>query len=223
MLKIMIGILIFVNANAFTTDQKQRIRTVYNIAKTIKFDNGFSFENTVSAIYIRESSAGAVIVGDKYHDKFYYKHYDTTIYIDKNKCFKSNNKLWYMYKGKYKKRIYIKKGVLKPIYQSSLGGFQIKMSTARLVIRKFKLKQYYYLLTNDVALVNRLMLDIRFGVNIATRYLWMGYTEAKKRNMWNPYFKCISRYNGGWFNTTYYKKVMVDMKKLKVLVKHNFK
>ncbi|RDX33582.1 hypothetical protein DZA31_00425 [Arcobacter sp. HD9-500m-PIT-SAG02] len=108
-----------------------------------------------------------------------------------------------------------KNGDLKPLEEMSLGAFQIKIGTARDVIMKNDLFKYKYLLNDNLKLVNRLLTDPKFGAIITGYYFVNNYNEALKRNMWNPYFRAVSRHNGGWTNNKYYKVFLKDIDKIK--------
>lgn len=54
------------NLLGFTHSQLSLLQQVYTEAKKYKSHNGFSFEKTVCAIYLTESSAGIRVVGDQY-------------------------------------------------------------------------------------------------------------------------------------------------------------
>lgn len=221
MLKIIVTVsLMFSVLIANVSDsQVSRISKVYEIGKTIKANDGMTFEYALSSIYLQESSAGIRIVGDKYMDKFYYKHHGKKFFVSRKDVYiDKNNIMKYLYKNLYVKKIYKLTGQLKPLRESSLGGFQIKLSTAKYIIKKRKMKEYYNLLKNDVKLINLLLINYKFSAKIALNYLIMTYNEASNRKMWNPYFKSISRYNGGWNNKAYYGKVMNRMKTIKTLV-----
>ena len=58
----------------------------------------------------------------------------------------------------------------------------------------------------DDLLLNKLLRDHKFSAIISIHYLIMNYEEAQKRK--KPLvFSAISKYNGGWNNTTYFNKV----------------
>ena len=103
-----------------------------------------------------------------------------------------------------------KNGKLKPLLKSSIGIMQIKVSTARETIRKtpFLKKHFSNLLTDDKRIINMLLTSSEFSSLIASHYLVRCYEEAKRKGYSNPYFRAISRYNGGWNNQTYYSKIM---------------
>ena len=109
----------------------------------------------------------------------------------------------------------LKNGNFKPIEEMSLGAFQIRLGTAKDVIRNNNLYEYNYLLKSDAKLVNRLLTDVEFSAKISAHYFIKNYNEALRRNMWNPYFRAVSRHNGGWTNNRYYKHFLKDINKVK--------
>jgi len=114
-----------------------------------------------------------------------------------------------------------KNGKLKSLYDSSLGAFQIKLSTAKFIIRKtpILMHRFHRLLKNDKVLVNLLLTEPRFSAEIAGHYLRLMYNEAKHKKLSNPYFRTISKYNGSWNNVKYYKRVKSKMKWMKTYYK----
>ena len=81
-----------------------------------------------------------------------------------------------------------------------------------LKINKEKMKPYMKYYRKDLELAQLLLSDLKFNVTIGTLYLITNYDYALKHHLWNPYFKTISRYNGGWRNKIYYKRVMKNMR-----------
>lgn len=108
-----------------------------------------------------------------------------------------------------------KNGDFKPLTQMSLGAFQIRVGTAKDVIRNNHLNEYYNLLDDDLKLVNKLLTDPEFGARITGYYFIKNYNEALRRKMWNPYFRAVSRHNGGWTNNKYYRMFLKDINKIK--------
>ncbi len=106
---------------------------------------------------------------------------------------------------------YNKDGAPVPFELMSFGAFQFKVATAKEVIVTNKLKQYFWLLSNEKRLINKLITDPLFGGSLAGYHFVNNYNEALKRNMWNPYFRAISRHNGIWTNPNYYKEVMKNL------------
>lgn len=114
-----------------------------------------------------------------------------------------------MYGDKYKD------GTEKPVVKMSLGVFQVKVDTAKYIIRKDNLKHHFWLLKKDSFIASKLLSDLEFNTEMAARYFIINYNTALKRGYWSPLLKAISRHNGGWNNITYYRKVMRNMRKLK--------
>lgn len=94
----------------------------------------------------------------------------------------------------------------KVLHEFSLGAFQIKVQTAKRVIKHFK-KTEYYNLTND-EFVKLLLENNEFGALIAVHYLILNYNYAKSKGYNNPYRYAVSRYNGGANNITYINKIL---------------
>lgn len=59
--------------DAMTPKQLQVLQTVRDVAKTIPDKNGNTYENTLSAICLTESSAGKNVIGDFRHKKSFTK------------------------------------------------------------------------------------------------------------------------------------------------------
>ena len=89
------------STNLFAIDldegQLERITKVYKVSKLFKAKDGTTFEQAMSGIYLRESSAGIYNIGDKYEDKYYYKHTTngktSEIFIDKYNVIPINNSM----------------------------------------------------------------------------------------------------------------------------------
>ena len=90
------------------------------------------------------------------------------------------------------------------IFNASLGIMQVRLQTARFIADKLNLREIQEM--SDVKLVNRLLGDDRFNVEVAVQFLvWLNdYTK--------DYFRTVSRYNGGNNNHPYYQRVMANMK-----------
>jgi hypothetical protein len=177
-MKYLMTLLLTLQLHALSDNQSKNLRTAFKLGKQIHASNGFTFEKTLCAIMLQESSAGIQIIGDKY-----------------------------------------KNGRLKNLYHSSLGVFQIKLSTARYVIKKSKYlrKHFVHLLKDDKMLVNLLLTSTEFSTIVAANYLIMNYEIALKRGYENPYHSAISRYNGGWINSTYKSNIFERMEYIKKL------
>jgi len=90
------------------------------------------------------------------------------------------------------------------IFQASLGVMQVRLETARFVAQKLDLQEIKAM--SDVKLVNKLLGDDRFNIEVAVQFLvWLSdYTK-------HDYFRTVSRYNGGNVNHPYYGRVMRNM------------
>ncbi len=108
-------------------------------------------------------------------------------------------------------------GEFKPLKEMSLGPFQMRVLTAKEIIKKKKLKKYYKYLDNDTALINKLITDAIFGAKLSAYYFIDNYNSALRRGMSRPYYRAISRHNGGWNNKPYYKAVMKDLRSIRKL------
>jgi hypothetical protein len=153
---------------ALSSEQAHKLQVAYYIGTLVKTSDGFSFEKTLCAIMLQESSAGEELIGDKYAD-----------------------------------------GKLKSLYDSSIGVFQIKLSTVKFIIKSddYMNKNFKHLLKNDKKLINMLLTSTSFSTLVAATYLKMNYEVALRRGYRNPWHSAISRYNGGWRNTTYKNKI----------------
>ncbi|NQU32897.1 MAG: transglycosylase SLT domain-containing protein [Bacteroidetes bacterium] len=97
---------------------------------------------------------------------------------------------------------------------TSFGPFQIKLSTARRIIRHFKMKFFYSLLKNKKKLKSKLLFDPWFSARIAARYIKMNYSYGLRTDHWDPWVLTVSRYNGGNFNQKYLDKIVQKIKDL---------
>jgi len=91
------------------------------------------------------------------------------------------------------------------IFKASLGVMQVRLQTARFIAEKLGLEDIKKM--SDVKLVNKLLSDDRFNVEVAVQFLvWLSdYTN-------HNFFRTVSRYNGGNVNHPYYGRVMRNMK-----------
>lgn len=188
------------------------------MAKTVGEENcieDMCFTKTLQAIAWQESSFGKHTIGDAKGTTYYYKHMGNEVVINKSETYVSNGVRYFDFipvKKVYVKKVYSRVG-WKPLSQSSLGAFQIQIPTAKRVIEKMKLERYYGYLSNEQALVDALLKDVRFGATIAVNYLIMNYTWAKGKYK-SPWKLAVSRYNGGNKNTTYIGAIVKKIRKL---------
>lgn len=168
MKRILITFLLLVNvAHALSEDQIQNLQVAYSMGKLVKAKDGVTFEKTMAAIMMVESSAGVNIIGD-----------------DRNKD-----------------------GSKKPLIKSSLGPMQMKISTVRFISKITPSLQWVNTLNNKTITI-QILNNPRLACLLAGYYIQMNYNNALTRKMSNPYFRTVSRYNGGWHNKTYYNKVI---------------
>lgn len=173
------------------------------------------FRRYLYGIFPRESSYGLYSYSDTEEDKFYYLHKKSEVYISRDDYekakFYKGKKVKYIsvkYWGKtFKKKIRIKKGVLKPIVEASIGPLMIRVGTARYIIKKKKIKKWYYLLNNDKEIVNKLLNDTKFSIYLTLYYMDMNYKIAVKRKYTKPLERTVGRHNGTWHNFKYAREV----------------
>lgn len=192
---------------------------VRHIAKEVGSKNcvqGFCFTEILQAIAWQESSYGRNLIGDSTGITYYFKHNDAHHNVNKKNTFITDGIRYTTYQpleNKYKKRVYTKTK-WKSLSDSSIGAFQIKLSTAQDVIERMKLKEYYFLLSNEQLLVSKLFTDTTFGATIAVNFLKMHYIKAQAQDHFNPSIRAISRYNGGNENTVYINLILTKVAKL---------
>ena len=110
-------------------------------------------------------------------------------------------------------------GELVGLYKSSLGVCQVRLMTAKEVIKKDKFmnKQFSHLLIdNDNMIIKMLLSSPDFNILIASTYIKMNYNRSLHKGV-KPLFGTISLYNGGWHNEIYYGRVMKRMKHIEKL------
>lgn len=210
----MFSIFTFVN-NIYAKDlilskSQEQIKQVAHDVGAKNCIDGFCFNKILQAIAWQESSYCNNIIGDSEGVMYYYKHNSEVVNINETDIFvKDGVKYTYYqpYENKYIKKVYSRNG-WKPLVESSLGPFQIKVTTAMEVITKMELKKYYPLLSNEKLLVSKLLSDEKFGALVAVSFLKMHYIRAKNDGVHNPLLRAISRYNGGNYNTVYINHIM---------------
>lgn len=196
--------------------QQKEVQRIAKAVGNINCIDGFCFTEILQAIAWQESSYGNNLVGDSKNTVYYFKHRDAILEVQKENIFIEDGLRYTMYKpikNEYRKRVYTKTK-WKPLSDSSIGAFQIKLSTAQEVIERMKLKQYYYLLSNEQLLVSKLLTDTNFSATIAVNFLKMQYISALANGHVNPSHRAISRYNGGNENTTYINIILKKVKEL---------
>jgi len=232
--------IIFFFSSLFGLDDTQVgiIKEVYNTCKQYKASDGFSFENTCAAIVLKESSAGEHLIGDqgKYPEILANSslgvmqvRVKTVLYV-----FAKFPDLRQRYSGFWHGDIdAIDKYI--PIL-ASVNYFRYKWIQAvkardKKKIEKYrkiymryrdKFSKYRYVYFKDLKIADALLTDIKFNVMIAAHYLILNYETAKKRHYWNPWWKAVSRYNGGWYNSKYVIGVIRKMRIVRKLRKKGY-
>jgi len=218
---------------ALSTFQKNVLLTAYKIGNQYRAIDGHKFNDTICAIILTESSAGKFLIGDNYFQNGKEKPFllkslgvgqvrlETAILVIKKypQYFPYARKL--IHKNPLAFKVYSKYLVKINYYEDIISRYQNKHTRrAKKVLRwakndlryyKNKMKKYNEYYKKDLLIAQYLLADIKFNIRIAVLHLITNYNIAYKRKMWNPYFKAISRYNGGWKNKIYYKKVMKNM------------
>ena len=238
--------LISLNLYALDNIQLNVIKTAYKVASKYKASDGHTFNDTIASITLTESSAGKFLIGDNYIDgkekpfimkslgvcqvkletailiisKYskYFKKYINLIHQNKyvfKKYWKylMNINYFFYLKNKYEKRLKFNIGNRKRNIKV------LKWIKNELKINKNKFKKYKKYYYKDLLLAQILLSDIKFNIKIATFYLIYNYENAIKRKYRNPWFIAISKYNGGYCNVSYYKKVIKNMKIVRKLKK----
>jgi len=100
---------------------------------------------------------------------------------------------------------------------ASLGPMQMQLATIRDMQKRIKELSWLSALS-DKQIKEKLINSTQFSCILAGFYIRHNYNYAVKQKMWNPYFKSISRYNGGWNNKEYYGRVMKNMKIINKLI-----
>jgi len=232
--------------NALDKNQLNILKIAYKEASKYKAKNGHVFNDTVCAIILTESSAGKYLVGDNYlngkEKPFILKSLgvgqiklETAIFIiskypkefkkylhfiHENKyAFKEysnylQNIRYFSYlKNKYKKRIRLHIGNQKR-NKKVLKWIKRELKYNKLKFKPFK--KYYY---KDLRLAQLLLSDVKFNIKVSTFYLIYNYEHALKKRFKNPWFITISKYNGGYNNIKYYKRVLNNMKIIRKIKK----
>lgn len=173
------------------------------------------FTKTLQAIAWQESSFGRNLVGDKTKIIYYYKDGHARVQVPWSRVRESNKRMYVVANNdtQNKKQVFVDVKT-KELSNTAVGAFQVKMQTAKRVIKEMGLEQYTHLLDNDTALIKKLTLDARFSALIAVNYLKLNYEHAQRRNMPDPWFYAVSKYNGGSKNFAYVNLIKSKMARL---------
>lgn len=194
------------------TQEQKKVKT---IAKRIGQQNkvkGKSLDKTLQAIAWQESRFGQDLIGDCKHVKYYALNNNKKIAVNLEKIYFKQG-IPYTTLNKIEKRVHVVGGI-KQLKSGSLGPFQVRVNTAKYVIQEMKLSQYAHLLKSDTAIIDRLLKDPEFGATMAAGYLKINYKEAEQAGVKDPWWRSVSRYNGGNHNTTYVRHITNKMAKL---------
>ena len=221
------------NLFGLSVKQIEILKKANQIGSMLEANDGHKFGDTLPSIIMTESSAGKYVIGDNYYngkekaflDKslgvgqikletaihmiiLYPKHY---IYFKK-----------YLHRNPFAYKVYSRYLLYIKYYADILRRYKHKYDRRSIRVKKWakrelkyyrrKMKSYAKYYKVDMELAEQLLINIDFNIDVAGHYLMYNYNTALKRHMYNPYFKAISRYNGGWYNKTYYKRVMRHMR-----------
>lgn len=174
------------------------------------------FVKTLQAIAWQESTFGRNLVGDKSKIVYYYKDGHKRVQVPWSRVRESDKHMYAVVSNdgtKHEKQVFVDVKT-KELGNAAVGAFQVKVQTAKRVIKEMGLEQYKHLLDNDTALIKKLALDARFSALIAVNYLKLNYEHAKRRNIADPWFYAVSKYNGGSKNHTYVNLIKSKMDRL---------
>lgn len=232
----------------YTPEQLRSLNITYNKGVDLKEETGLSFEDTLCAIQLTESSGGRNIIGDQYINGRSVELFKSSLgpmqeqirtvreIMEKNPevMAEFGERYWYKtphgefdkYYNQYTKISdkvnYYTKIVNNPKwYKRTDKKGKDTMRWANAMLKKYqnKFKKYEGYVNKDQALINLLLTDVEASTYFAFYYLKMNYETAKRDGMSNPFFRSVSRYNGGWNNTPYYKRVMKNLKEVRRLKK----
>lgn len=232
----------------YTDKVLRSLNTTYNKGLDLKEETGLSFEETLCAIQLTESSGGKNIIGDQYINGFSVELFKSSLgpmqeqirtvreIMERNSEVMAQYGEEYYYKTPHKqfdkyynlytklsKKIAYYSGIVKNpkgnTRTDKKGLDTMRWANAMLKKHQKDFKQYREYVKKDQALINLLLTDVEASTYFAFYYLKMNYNSAKKQGMSNPFFRAISRYNGGWNNTEYYKRVMKNLKEIRRLIK----
>lgn len=214
MKKIILGILVtFFITNSFAlTPQQEKIKQTSKEVGKHECVQNFCFGKTLQAIAWVESSFGVNIVGDSKRQGYSYKDKGRTHRVQAKDTFVRKG-VRYTLQGTTTRKVHAYT-IFKPLNQSSLGPFQIKVTTAKRVIEKMKLTQYYKYLSKEQQLISKLLNDTKFSATIAANYLKLNYIYAMEKGYKNPWKYAVSKYNGGSNNVTYINRIVNKIKLL---------
>ena len=108
----------------------------------------------------------------------------------------------------------------KYIRNCSLGPYQIRLSTAKWIIKKDPfLRKYFGGIKNEDTLITMLLTKTDFGALVSGRLLRFWYNYALHKGVKKPWDYAVSRYNGGIHNKKYVSKIRRNMKVIRENIK----
>jgi len=232
-MKFLISILLITNLFGVSFSQTNVLKTTYKVASWFSAKDGHIFNDTMVAIILTESSGGKQLIGDNYingqEKPFIMKSLgvgqvklETAIHMiiahkDVYEQFQE-----YIHKDPFAFKKYYKYLIKIEYYQDILNRYKNKYDERSIKVKRWanrELRHYKKLFSpykkyykKDLELAQLLLSDIEFNVSVGALYLIQNYEIALRRHYSNPWFRAISRYNGGWKNKTYYKRVLKNMK-----------
>lgn len=220
--------------NSLTPEQVERIGVAYSVGKTIKANDGKTFESTLPSIAGVESYWGNTSVGDKYDKNGKLKHlFDSSLgdyqikmdtareTIRENKeLFEKYNDL--VYEGKrisYSEFTYNIKMLNKYndiMKKNEKKGDKKALKAYNWAKQQFEVhlklhREYSSKFSTDAKLAQKLLSDHEFSAIIAGNYLKDMYNIGLARNYKNIYKRAVGRYNGGWHNMDYANAVVDNL------------
>jgi len=205
---------------------KQLRHMVISIAKDIKTSTGITFEQALCGMLELESNNGKVLMGDAYNYKYYIIKNKKKIFIKSSDVQLIKGTRITVYKSKsYNVRMMYDVTRPKKITDVKYGLFHMGIEEAKqaIISNDNLYNKYKDVIENNTALIMLLLTNVNFNIKVAACSLVSNYEIAKKRRMWNPYIKAISRHNGGWFNYRYVNHVTRIRKRIKNELKNTTK
>jgi len=101
------------------------------------------------------------------------------------------------------------------IENCSLGYYQIRLDTAKWIIKKDSFLRRHFKDLRDDRIISLLLTNQEFGALISGTLLKFWYNYALSMNIKKPWEYAVSRYNGGIHNIKYINRIRKNMKKIK--------
>jgi len=234
------------NICGLSSEQIDMAKKIYNKSEQyVSKYNNMNFKNTVTAIYIVETSLGkGNIIGDRYTNTGKLKDITEsslgpgqikllTVLTLLNKNLELQKKYKYLYHKdiealkKYNK--YMNKAKYFEMIMNSPKWQKRWKEGKKLKVKKWvyneynwllkKLEKYKLAMLKDNNIMNLLLTDLDFSIEMSNQWLIFNYEQAINKHLLHPYLRAISAYNGGWYNYKYIKKVLKALNYVKCLKK----